>query len=105
MNIRISLIIFAVLFIQSICYAQVSLPKVFGNHMVLQRGIQIPVWGNATSGAEIVAELGTESITTKADQDGNWKVRFPVFKAGGPYVLKIYESGKLEESIEFKDIR
>ncbi|WP_461633098.1 sialate O-acetylesterase [Labilibaculum euxinus] len=104
MNIRISLSIFAVLFIQSICYAQVSLPKVFGNHMVLQRGIQIPVWGNASSGAEIVAELGTESITTKADQDGNWKVRFPVFKAGGPYVLKIYESGKLEESIEFKDV-
>ncbi len=61
--------------------------------MVLQRGIEIPVWGNASPGALIVAKLGGKQATAKADQYGKWQLRFPVFKAGGPYTLDISESG------------
>jgi sialate O-acetylesterase len=43
------LLLFLTLFLsQTSAYAQISLPKVFGDNMVLQRGIKIPVWGNST---------------------------------------------------------
>jgi len=104
-NLRISVVAFILfLFFQSMCLAQITLPKVFGDNMVLQRGIQIPVWGNSAPGALIIAELGTVRTNAKADQVGKWMIRFPKFKAGGPYTLKIYESGKNDAPIELKEI-
>ena len=84
--------------------AQISLPKVFGDSMVLQRDICIPVWGNAVPGSQIVAQLGNSVVKTKTDKTGKWTVRFPKFKAGGPYTLKIVEPGKPNTKIELKGI-
>nr|WP_321485317.1 sialate O-acetylesterase [uncultured Draconibacterium sp.] len=84
--------------------AQISLPKVFGDSMVLQRDLEIPVWGNSSPEATIIAELGNAKATTKADNDGKWMLRLPKFKAGGPYTLKIYEKGKPAEGIVLKGI-
>ena len=92
------------LFFQIQARAQVTLPKVFGDDMVLQRGIKIPVWGNSTPGALITAKLGTVHTTAKAGPDGKWMVRFPKFKAGGPYEFKISESGKPNSEIKLKGI-
>jgi sialate O-acetylesterase len=78
--------------------------KVFGDSMVLQRDIVIPVWGKAAAGSLITGELGTVRATAKAGKDGKWKLRFPKFKAGGPYTLKIAESGKPNTAIELKGI-
>lgn len=64
--------------------------------MVLQRDINIPVWGNAIQGSLIVATLGKISTKEKTDKDGKWMLHFPKFKAGSPYALKISESGKLD---------
>ena len=38
-------------------YADVRLPRVFGNHMVLQRGMKLPVWGWAGAGESITVKL------------------------------------------------
>nr|WP_319997323.1 sialate O-acetylesterase [uncultured Draconibacterium sp.] len=84
--------------------AQISLPKVFSDSMVLQRDLEIPVWGNSSPAAIIVAELENAKATTKADNDGKWMLRLPKFKAGGPYTLKIYEKGKPAEGIVLKGI-
>jgi len=46
------------LFSNIIVSAQISMPKVFSNHMVLQRDIEIPVWGNAPAGTEITIQFG-----------------------------------------------
>ena len=102
--IGISFFIVVLFFFRSPVYAQISLPKVFGDNMVLQRGISIPVWGKASPGTLVIAELGTVRATTKAGKDGKWMLRFPKFKAGGPYVLKIAESGKSNAAIELKGI-
>jgi sialate O-acetylesterase len=85
-------------------HAQISLPKVFGDSMVLQRGIKIPVWGNSTPGALVVVKLGNVQATAKADQQGKWQIKFPIFKAGGPYVLEVVESGKPDSKIKLKGI-
>ena len=93
---------FTILFLQA--SAQISLPKVFGDSMVLQRGIRIPVWGASKPGALIIGKLGNVKATAKADPQGKWQIKFPAFRAGGPYVLEIVESGKPESKIQLKGI-
>jgi sialate O-acetylesterase len=85
-------------------HAQITLPKVFGDSMVLQRGIKIPVWGSAAPGQHITAALGEFRATAIADHAGQWKLHFPVLKAGGPYELKISERGKPNTEIKLKGI-
>ncbi len=97
-------VFFAALFCQLCCYGQLSLPKVFGSSMILQRGRPIPVWGNATPGSLITAQLGTVKATTKTDKNGKWMVHLPGFKAGGPYRLRITENGKSATAIILNDI-
>lgn len=104
LRLRASLIFLTTFLLQIFTHAQISLPKVFGDSMVLQRGIKIPLWGNAKPGALIVAKLGNIQATAKADQQGKWKISFPVFKAGGPYTLEITESGKPHSKIKLKGI-
>src|SRR4030095_8835679 len=100
-----TLLLFLTIFLlQTFVHAQISLSKVFGDSMVLQRGIKIPVWGNAPPGALIVAKLGNVPATAKANQQGKWQIRFPAFKAGGPYVLEMAESGKPDSKIRLKGI-
>ncbi|WP_045030106.1 sialate O-acetylesterase [Draconibacterium sediminis] len=100
---KIVLSILFCLFVAAVS-AQISLPKVFGDGMVLQRDIKIPLWGKSTPGALIIAELGNAKATTKADNDGKWMLHFPKFKAGGPYTLKIYEKDKPNEAIVLDEI-
>jgi sialate O-acetylesterase len=103
-RVRIVLPLLAIFLFQLTAHAQITLPKVFGDSMVLQRGINIPVWGNATPGAIVVARLGNVQATAKADTKGKWLVKFPVFKAGGPYVLDIVEAGKPHSGIKLTGI-
>lgn len=84
--------------------AQISLPKVFGDSMVLQRGIKIPVWGTSAPGAVVVAKLGNATTSVKADRQGHWKLHFPVFQAGGPYSLEIAEAGRPGSAIKLNGI-
>lgn len=80
--------------------AMVSLPNMFSNNMVLQRGIKIPVWGKADAGEKITVSMGNNSAKTIADTDGKWMVKLKSMKAGGPYTLKV--SG--ENVIEFSNV-
>ncbi|MFD2034679.1 hypothetical protein ACFSKL_07765 [Belliella marina] len=66
------------LFCQGLCYAQITMPKVFGDNMVLQRDIKIPVWGSSDPGSNIIAELGGIRVTTNANKDGNELIGFAV---------------------------
>jgi sialate O-acetylesterase len=84
--------------------AQIVMPKVFSSHMVLQREVFIPVWGNAKAGTTVIVELGNVKSSGKADEKGKWDVRLPKFSAGGPYTLKIYEASSSASAIEFSDV-
>lgn len=79
--------------------AQISLPKLFSSHMVLQRNIEIPVWGNAKPGTKISAVIKNKKTTAVADANGKWMLHLPKFKAGGPYQLKIYETKNLQTTL------
>lgn len=61
--------------------AEVRLPAVFSDHMVLQRDKPIAVWGWDAPGTEVTVTLGASSAGTKADDKGAWKVSLPARKA------------------------
>lgn len=70
--------------------ADVRLPKVIGNHMVLQQGKPVEIWGWAEPGETITVTLGQGNRgTTRAKQNGEWRVRLAVMKAGGPHTLTV----------------
>ena len=53
---------------------EVKLPTIISDHMVLQSNAEIPIWGWASAGEEVVVSIGQAQATTKAGQDGRWKV-------------------------------
>jgi len=52
----------------------VKLPGIFGDHMVLQRGTSVPVWGTAAPDEAVTVTAGSVTASTKADKDGKWIV-------------------------------
>lgn len=64
--------------------ADVRLPRVFGNNMVLQRDIPVPVWGWASPGETVQVRVGQTVGRTTAGKDGRWMVRLKAMAAGGP---------------------
>lgn len=69
--------------------AAVATGKVFGNHMVLQRGAPIPVFGTAAANEAVSVALNGQTVSGKADGSGKWKVSLPTMTAGGPYTMTI----------------
>lgn len=80
--------------------AEMSLPAIFGNHMVLQRQQINPVWGRAAAGQVITVRINGQQMTTAADLDGRWKLNLMPMPAGGPYTLEV--SG--QQTIRFTDV-
>lgn len=69
--------------------ADVRLPAIFSDHAVLQRDATVPVWGWAEPGEEVTVSVAGQSRTTKADQQGKWRVDFANLQAGGPHTLTV----------------
>ncbi len=61
--------------------AEVRLPAIFGDHMVLQRDMELPVWGWAEPGEEIQVSIGDDEASTAANENGQWRVTLPALKA------------------------
>lgn len=81
--------------------ADVKLPLIFSDHMVLQRDIPIPVWGWADAGEEITVIFGTDRVTTKADANGKWRVNLEKMGANArPQTLTV----KGKNTIKFEDV-
>ena len=70
-------------------FANVTLPKIFGDNMVLQRNKLIPVWGWADANEKITIHFNHQVKSITADRDGNWKINLDKELAGGPYKLVI----------------
>ena len=69
--------------------ADVDVRPPFGDNMVLQRGMPIPVWGRAEPGESVRVQLGAARASTRADANGEWQVKLPAQEAGGPLSLEV----------------
>ncbi|MSR55795.1 MAG: PKD domain-containing protein [Gemmataceae bacterium] len=60
--------------------ADVTLPKVFSAHAVLQRDLRLPIWGTAEPGEKVTVKLGDAQATATADAMGKWSLKLPAMK-------------------------
>jgi sialate O-acetylesterase len=67
----------------------VKLASPFTDHMVLQQGMKVPVWGTADPGEKVTVTFNGQTQTATAGTDGNWMVRLADLKAGGPFAMTI----------------
>ena len=65
-------------------YADVTLPELFSDHMVLQCGMQIPIWGKAKPGERLSVKFRAQEKTSVADSNGVWTAKLDALAAGGP---------------------
>jgi len=89
LSMRSVLVVLALACAVSVASADVKLPGVFGDHMVLQRGMPVPVWGWAEAGEKVTVTLCGQSKAATAGANGKWSVKLDALEAGGPHVLKV----------------
>jgi sialate O-acetylesterase len=82
MNQAVSRVIFLgyVLTVSSIACAEVRVPPIFGNGMVLQRNLPVPVWGTAESGEQVSVSFAGQELRTTTDDEGHWMVTLAPLK-------------------------
>src|ERR1700722_2748175 len=74
--------------------ADVRLPALFSDNMVLQQGMEVPVWGWASDGEQVTVTFRGQTAKTIA-KDGKWMVKLKKLKAGGPDELTVKGSNSL----------
>jgi len=79
--------------------ADVRLPKVIGDHMVLQQGMSVPIWGWADAEEKVTVTLGQSTASATASSEGKWMVKLEAMEAGGPYEMTVQGNNtiKLED--------
>lgn len=76
--------------------AEVRMNALFGDHMVLQRDMEVPIWGMAGPGEGITVSFAGQSVATKADAEGKWMVRLkPLAASSQPRELRVRGSNEL----------
>ncbi len=72
---------------------ELRLADVFQSHMVLQRDMEVPVWGWTEPGAAVKVTVGGREASTRADEKGKWMVKVGPLAPGGPYELTVEGPG------------
>jgi sialate O-acetylesterase len=84
--------------------AELSLPSIFSDHMVLQCGRAVPVWGWADPGEQIVVEFGGQSKSSAANADGKWMVTLDPLVATGTSRELVVSSPMRSRSVKVTDV-
>ncbi len=80
--------------------ANIKLPALFSEHMVLQSGETVPVWGWAAPDEKVAVEIGGQKLTTIADATGEWRVRLEPLPSGAKLTLTV----RGENSVVVNDV-
>ncbi|WP_193213145.1 sialate O-acetylesterase [Luteolibacter marinus] len=80
--------------------ADLWLPRIFSDHMVLQRDRGNPLWGTTVPGTGVTASIAGKTAVTRADDNGHFRLDLPALPAGGPHELVV----KAATNRTFKDV-
>lgn len=84
-------------------FGTLSPAPVFSDHMVLQRDMEVPVWGTASPGEKITASFAGKSATAVTGADGAWRLKLGPFAANDqPSTLTL--SSDKGGAVKIKDV-
>lgn len=89
------IVLFLLLLVSLQISADVSLPAIVGNDMVLQRDETVKVWGRAQKGEKVTVKFLNKNYSCITGEDGKWMVKLKPMKAGGPYTMEIRGNNKI----------
>jgi sialate O-acetylesterase len=75
--------------------AQVKLPQLVRDSMVLQRDAPVKIWGWASVGEKINLKFNSKTFKTITGKDGKWLINLDPVKAGGPFTMDITGKNKI----------
>lgn len=85
--------------------AQIRLPRLVSDGMVLQRDKPVTLWGWASAGEKVTVKFKSKTFTTQTGSDGKWILKLPAQKAGGPYEMTFKGTNELTvKNILFGDV-
>jgi sialate O-acetylesterase len=70
-------------------HADVKLPALISDGMVLQQGVKTNLWGTADPEERVTASLNNHQVSVVADRSGQWNLKLGPLSAGGPFPLTI----------------
>ena len=79
----------------TVAHAEMRVPSVIGDNMVLQQGTKLRIWGTTAPGEHVTVTFAATTSNTTANQQGHWQTFIGPFKAGGPFALTITGSSTL----------
>ncbi len=89
------LLLIGFLFLAQVSHAQVRLPQLVRDSMVLQRDAPIKIWGWASPGEKIRIGFDHKHYKAVTHPDGKWMVVLAAMKTGGPYTMEISASNQI----------
>jgi sialate O-acetylesterase len=84
--------LFALVFTVAGVQAEVKLPALVSDGMVLQQGVKVNVWGWADPGERVTVTFRDQKVNGVSNSDGQWLVKLDPLSPGGPFTLIV--SGK-----------
>jgi len=88
-------IVFILLIFSMVTTANVKMPLLFSDGMVVQRNKEIPIWGFADANEKVEVHFNKQIVKTQADKNGKWMLKLNPEKAGGPFELIIIGKNKI----------
>lgn len=100
---RLWLVLVGVLLSTPSLMGDISLPKIFSDHMVLQQKSAVKIWGQAEPGQKLVLTFIDKQTTLQANAVGQWSTLIRTPEAGGPFELEIADQSG-EPKVVFTDV-
>jgi sialate O-acetylesterase len=84
-------------------HAEVKVSSLFGDHMMIQRGMEAPIWGTAAAGEKVTISINDKEATATADDKGEWRAKVPPLEVGNATTLTI-AGDKTEKPLVIQDV-
>ncbi|MCE5332880.1 MAG: sialate O-acetylesterase [Bacteroidales bacterium] len=86
-------------------FANVRLPKLISDGMVLQRDVKVNIWGWADPSEKIVITIDGKNYNVIANDKGDWKLTLSPHRVGGPFVMTFVANNRLQvNNVLFGDV-
>ena len=94
-NTKLKSLLLVLFLIPILCFAEVKLPKLVSDGMILQRDANVRIWGWAANSEKVTIRFMDATYTATANDKGQWEVMLPKMKAGGPFKMEINASNSI----------